>query len=176
MTSGLLQNLAQASRTIANHPDPAARFGMAVGFICDIALQNDLDGLWIAIERGVEDYIHLDDETEMARGMGVRRIRDRAGKVIDLQLQGTDWVGHEYVELAREIALLKDREARIIALEAAAIRLIQDGQDLLQDHLATVARVRSENFSVVELGIPLCGQARSQMTSEAIAEPQGVVT
>ncbi|GAD58619.1 MULTISPECIES: hypothetical protein [Brevundimonas] len=48
MTSGIIQNLAHAARTVADHPDPSARFGMAVGFICDIALQNDIDGLWIA--------------------------------------------------------------------------------------------------------------------------------
>ncbi|MBB1178045.1 hypothetical protein DSM05_02605 [Pseudomonas sp. FW305-3-2-15-E-TSA4] len=162
MSSGIIQNLAHSVRTIAEHPDASARFGMAVGLICDISLQSDLDGLWIAVERGVLDYDHPTDEQDFARGLGVPRVRNEVGEVIDLLVAETDWLGHGYVELAREIALLEDPEARVVVLEAAAVRLIGDGEDPLDDLLAQVARARCGGLGIDQLGIPLAAQPRAK--------------
>lgn len=177
MTSGLIQDLAHASRVIAYHPDPSARFGMAVGFLCDIALQNDFDGLSIAVERGVLGYVHKDDEEDMARGLRVPRIRNALGEVVDLQIHISDWVGHEYVELAREIALLDDRQTRIVVLEAAAIHLIQDSHEQLTDLLAGVKLARAERLPIDAFGGLLArqqlGEGRSKFGLDvgAVANP-----
>ena len=162
MPSGIIQNLALAVRTIAEQPDAAVRFGMAAGFICDISLDSELDGLWTAVERGVLEYNHPNDEEEFVRGMGVPRVRDNDGAVVDLLVAETEWKGHPYIELAREVALLSAPEARILVLEAAAIRLIQDGEDPLEDLVAAAARVSSEGLDLDPLGIPLASEPRSQ--------------
>lgn len=175
MSSGIIQNLALAVRTIAEHPDAAVRFGMAVGFICDISLDSELDGLWTAVERGVLEYDHPSDEEEFVRGMRVPRVRDNAGAVVDLLVAETEWKGHPYVELAREIALLSDPEARILMLEAAAIRLIQDGEDPLEDLVAAAARVRSESLGLDQLGIPLRSEPRSQPRWTIMSGQKGAV-
>jgi hypothetical protein len=174
MSSGIIQNLAHAVRTIAEHPDFSVRFGMAVGFICDVSLQSDLDGLWIAIERSVLDYDHPDDEQDFVTGLGVPRVRNDAGEVIDLLVAETDWQGQEYVELAREVALLIDPEARIVVLEAAAVRLIGDGEDPLDDLLASVAQARRTGLGVDGLGIPLAAQPRRQALWKAAGNAEAV--
>jgi hypothetical protein len=155
MTSGLLQNLARTTRIMADHPDPSARFGMMVGFFCDLTLQNDMDGIWISFDASIDQYRHLDDAEDMRRGMRVPRIRNDLGEIVDLPLDGTEWVGNTAIELAREISLVDDREIRIVAIEATAIRLIQDIDDELEDLLETVARVRNERLSVEALGVPV---------------------
>ncbi|WP_262422299.1 hypothetical protein [Brevundimonas denitrificans] len=91
-------------------------------------------------------------------------------------MSDTDWGGHQYVELAAEIALMKEPEARLVALEAAAIRLIQDGHDPLDDLLAKVTRARHEGLAADHLGIPLAAQTRTQLRWKVVGGNLEVVS
>ena len=162
MTSGIIQNLARASRIIANEPDPRARFGMLVGFLCDIALQNDIDGLWIAVDRGVDDYVPASSgEGASLADLGVPIIRDDEGQVVDLALKETEFADDPYVGLAREIALLPDPEVRTVALEAAAIELIREDDAAVAELLIQVERVRRGNLALEEVGVLLARDQRA---------------
>lgn len=150
MTSGILHNLVLATHLVAHHPDPAFRFWMAVGLFCDLSLQNDPDGVFIALESVLEF-----NKTGNPDEMDVPFTRDASGAVIDIRHHEADFAGHSLVELAREIALLEDPEMRLVATEAASIRLIQDSNDDVDDLLVKLTRVRAERMSIHALGLPL---------------------
>lgn len=162
MTSGIIQNLARASRVIANEPDPRVRFGMLIGFLCDIALQNDIDGLWIAVDRGVDDYVlTYPGEGASLADLDVPIVHDREGEVVDLALEETEFADDPYVGLAREIALLPDSETRTVALEAAAIELIREDDAAVAELLIQLERVRRGNLALEELGVLLARDQRA---------------
>ncbi len=164
MTSAIFHNLTRATRLTAHHPDPTFRFWMAVGLFCDLSLQNDLDGVFIALEAVLEF-----NETGRPDEMDVPFTRDAAGIVNDILHHEADYTGHSLVELAREIALLEDPEMRLVLIEAACLRLFQDKADNADDLLAKATRVRAQRLSIHLLGIPLAQHARFRPFAVAAA-------
>lgn len=146
MSSGVLHNLVHATRRTANHPDAAFRFWMGVGILCDLSLQNDYDGIFIAAY-AVADF----NLTGMPGTMDVPIIRDASGAVIDILHEEAGYAGSTLVELAREIALTSDPEVRLVAIEAACLRLLIDGEDRLEDLLNKIALVRRDGLGAEAL-------------------------
>lgn len=155
MTSALLHNLVLATHLTAHHPDAAFRFWMAVGLLCDLSLQNDMDGVFIAFEAVLEF-----NETGRPDEMDVSFTRDATGVVVDILHHEASYTDHSLVELAREIALLEDPEMRLVLIEAACLRLLQDKNDNADDLLAKATRVRAQRLSIHLLGVPLAQHAR----------------
>lgn len=155
MTSAILHNLTRATHLTANHPDPSFRFWMAVGLFCDLSLQNDVDGVFIALEAVLEF-----DATGRPHEMDVPFTRDSEGVVVDIRHHEADYSGHTLVELAREIALLEEPEMRLVLIEAGCLRLLQTKDDNAEDLLAMAARVGGQRLSIHALGIPLAEHAR----------------
>ncbi|WP_426038228.1 hypothetical protein [Brevundimonas sp. DC300-4] len=166
MTSAILHNLARATHLTAHHPDPAFRFWMAVGLFCDLSLQNDVDGVFIALEAVLEF-----DATGRPDEMDVPFTRDAAGVVVDIRHHEADYTDHSLVELAREIALLENPEMRLVLIEAACLRLFQDKDDNADDLLAKATRARAQRLSIHVLGIPLAQHARFRLFAVA-ADPR----
>ena len=161
MSSGVLHNLVHAARRTANHPDAAFRFWMGVGILCDLSLQNDYDGIFIAAYAAADFNL-----TGMPETMDVPIIRDASGAVIDILHEEAGYAGNTWVELAREIALNSDPEVRLVAIEAACLRLLIDGEDRLEDLLDKIAIVRRDGVGAEALDPSL---ATMQGKSKVIA-------
>ena len=150
MTPSIFHALTGVTRAIAHHSDPAYRFWMAMGLLCDLSLQNDPDGILIAIDCA-EEFASTGTPSEM----DVPLVRNPSGNVIDILHHEAGYAGHTLVELAREIALTSVIDSRLVALEAACLWLIQDKGNGLDDLLSNAARLRAEGLGVEALGFPL---------------------
>lgn len=146
MSSAILHNLVQATRRTANHHDAAFRFWMGVGLLCDLSLQNNYDGIFIAAD-AVADF----NLTGQPETMDVPIIRDASGAVTDILHEEADYAGHTWVEVAREIALISDTEVRLVSIEAACLRLLVDGEDRLEDLLERLTIIRRDGLGVEAL-------------------------
>ncbi len=146
MSSGILHNLVQATRRTANHHDAGFRFWMGVGLLCDLALQNDYDGIFIAAD-GVADF----NLTGTPKTMDVLMVRNASGVVIDILHEEAGYAGHTWVEVAREIALTTDPEVRLVAIEAACLRILVNGEDRLEDLLEKLTAIRRDGLGVEAL-------------------------
>ncbi|MBC1183991.1 hypothetical protein HF680_15215 [Brevundimonas sp. WCHBH090558] len=146
MSSGILHNLAQATHKTANHHDAAFRFWMGVGLLCGLSLQNDYDGIFIATD-AVADF----NLTGTPWTMDVPLVRNASGAVIDILHEEAGYAGHTWVEVAREIALTTDPEVRLVAIEAATLRMVVDGDDRLEDLLEKLMTVRRDGLGVEAL-------------------------
>lgn len=155
MSSGILHNLVEATRRTANHHDAAFRFWMGVGLLCDLSLQNDYDGIFIAAD-AVADF----NLTGTPETMNVPIVRDASGAVIDILHEEADYAGHTWVEVAREIALTSDPEVRLVAIDAGCLRLLVDGEDRLEDLLEKLTIIRRDGLGVAALDPPLSAEWR----------------
>jgi len=155
MSSGILHHLVQATRKTANHHDAAFRFWMGVGLLCDLSLQNDYDGIFIAAD-AVADF----NLTGTPETMDVPIVRDALGAVIDILHEEADYAGHTWVEVAREIALTSDPEVRLVAIEAACLRMLVNGEDRLEDLLEKLTLMRRNGLGVEAFDPPLAAEWR----------------
>lgn len=109
-------------RRLAHHPDPVARYVGAIGVVCDLSLQRNLDGLHIAADTAV-DFLDGDE---------VRRFNVRAARNADGQIAGFDDVDELFptddplIDLVGVIALLEAPEARETLLRAATMAVIAE--------------------------------------------------
>lgn len=146
MTSGILSNLARAAQHVAYHPDLQVRFKLGTGLLSSISIQNDPDGIFIAVDAVGEAVAVSAAEQDPL-------VSDR-NFLAELHLLESQ-MDAPAVRLAREIALLDKPEDRLVAIEAAALELIQDPSSELKVLLRRVPRMRAENLGIEALQYPL---------------------
>lgn len=148
MKSGILTNLTISTRAAASHACASYRFWLMVGLLGDLSLQNDPDGVFIAID-GVQGFNFDPDKME------VPLVRDAAGEVVDLLHTYSDIGDDDLVRLAREIALLSEPDVRCAVLEAACLALIRDRDDGLGALLNNVTEMRAADTGLDAFSYPL---------------------
>lgn len=109
-------------RRLAHHPDPVARYVGAIGVVCDLSLQRDLDGLLIAADTAL-DFLDGDE---------VRRFNICLARSSDGHFAGFDDpdglfpTDDPLIDLVGVIALLETPEARETLLRATTMAIIAE--------------------------------------------------
>ena len=117
--------------------------------LCALTLQNDPDGILIAIETAEDIALNEDPST-----LEVPIIRNPGGEVIDLILDKLQLGRGPLAEFSRDVALLGDPTHRIVLLEAACLCLIQQGRNELTELRAAAAVMRRTGVGLDALDYP----------------------
>lgn len=109
-------------RRLARHTNPVARYVGAIGVVCDLSLQRDLDGLHIAADTAL-DFLDGDE----VRRFNVRLARSSDGHATAFddpdELFPTDG---PLIDLVGVIARLETPEARETLLRATTMAVIAE--------------------------------------------------